>query len=196
MADPNSTSPDAPGAAALGKPHGSILGKLVIALFLAAVILTECLVAYLYLPSGAAPEAKADVEAVHKEAPKEEKKKEAEKPAGESKESSVLEQAEVDMEEFSVTAFQPSTNTTVRIDFHLYGTVDAKEQEEFSALLGKNVHRFREQVIFIVRSAELQDLTDAGLGLIKRRILEKTNHTLGKPLLKAVIVSDFSFLEQ
>ena len=40
------------------------------------------------------------------------------------------------------------------------------------------------------------DLTDAGLGLIKRKILEKTNRALGKPLLQTVVFSDFSFVEQ
>ena len=47
-----------------------------------------------------------------------------------------------------------------------------------------------------MRSAELTDLTDAGLGLLKRRIQEKSNQTLGKPLLRAVVFSDFSFIEQ
>jgi hypothetical protein len=51
-------------------------------------------------------------------------------------------------------------------------------------------------VIVTLRSSELGDLTDAGLGLIKRRILEKTNRTLGKPYLRSVIFSDFSFIEQ
>src|SRR5436853_128840 len=43
---------------------------------------------------------------------------------------------------------------------------------------------------------EVTDLTDAGLGLIKRRILETTNKTLGKPLLQGVVFSEFSFVEQ
>ena len=51
-------------------------------------------------------------------------------------------------------------------------------------------------MIVIIRSAEIADLTDAGLGLIKRRILETTNKTLGKPILQAVMFSDFSFVEQ
>jgi flagellar FliL protein len=54
----------------------------------------------------------------------------------------------------------------------------------------------RDNVIVIIRSAEITDLTDAGLGLIKRRILETTNKTLGKPLLQGVVFSEFSFVEQ
>jgi hypothetical protein len=34
------------------------------------------------------------------------------------------------------------------------------------------------------------------LGLIRRKILEKSNRTLGKPLLEEVIFSDFSLVEQ
>jgi flagellar FliL protein len=51
-------------------------------------------------------------------------------------------------------------------------------------------------VIVIVRSAEITDLTDAGLGLIKRKIMEKTNRMIGKSMLHSVIFSDFSFIEQ
>jgi flagellar FliL protein len=50
-------------------------------------------------------------------------------------------------------------------------------------------------VIVTLRGAEVNDLTDAGLGLLKRTILEKTNAILGKPLLKLVVFSDFSFVQ-
>jgi len=40
------------------------------------------------------------------------------------------------------------------------------------------------------------DLTDAGLGLLKRKILEKSNRILGRPLLQTIIFSEFSFVEQ
>jgi hypothetical protein len=106
------------------------------------------------------------------------------------------EQMEVDLEQFSVTAHQPASNTTTRIEFHLIGAVAAGDKEEFEKLLAANRFRIREQVLVTVRSAEGADLADPGLGLIKRRILEKTNALLGKPLLRAVIVSDFSYLEQ
>jgi flagellar FliL protein len=106
------------------------------------------------------------------------------------------EQIEVLLGEFSVTTFQPATNTTLRIEFNLYGTVLAKDEQEFLGALEDNKHRFRDQVLVIVRSAEITDLTDAGLGLVKRKIMEKTNRMIGKPLLHSVIFSDFSFIEQ
>ncbi len=105
-------------------------------------------------------------------------------------------QQEVDLGEFTVTAYQPVSNSTLFISFHLYGSVMNKHGEDFSRRLSDNKFRIRDNVIVIIRSAEIADLTDAGLGLIKRRILETTNKTLGKPLLQAVMFSDFSFVEQ
>jgi flagellar FliL protein len=102
----------------------------------------------------------------------------------------------VDLEEFSVSAYQPISNTSLRIDFHLFGIVAIEDEADFLQQFEENRHRFREQVLVIARSAELTDLTDAGLGLIKRRILEKSNEALGRPLLRAVVFSDFSFVEQ
>ena len=103
---------------------------------------------------------------------------------------------EVDLGEFTVTAYQPVSSSTLFISFHLYGSVTERQSEEFAKRMEDNKHRIRDNVIVIVRSAEITDLTDAGLGLIKRRILETTNKALGKPLLQGVMFSDFSFVEQ
>jgi len=103
---------------------------------------------------------------------------------------------EVDLGEFCVTALQPAANLTLRIDFHLFGSVAAENEKEFKRLLEDNRHRFREQVLVTIRSADIADLTDASLGLVKRTILERAHKTLGKPLLREVIISDYSFVEQ
>ena len=127
---------------------------------------------------------------------------------------------EVDLGKFSITSFQPASNTTLLIDFHMCGTVaiDAAAtkadeaghghggghghgeatpaDDEFSRLYDKHKHRLRDQVIVIVRSAEITDFADPSLGLIRRKILEKSNRLLGKPLLEEVIFSDFSLVEQ
>ena len=71
-----------------------------------------------------------------------------------------------------------------------------KHGDELARRLEEHKHQVRDNIIVIIRSAEITDLTDAGLGLIKRRILETTNKTLGKPLLQGIMFSDFSFVEQ
>jgi len=153
----------------------------------------ECVIAYLLIPAAAetpamaAKPAKAERTAEHAA--------EHAEPAA-SDELTGAHEVEADLGKFGVTSFQPSTSTTLLIDFHLYGTIGAEEKAAFEKAMEGNQHRFRDQVIVIVRSAELTDLTDAGLGLIKRKILEKSNKLLGKPYLRSVIFSDFSFVEQ
>jgi len=168
----------------------SLLAKLRMLLFLAGVVVVECLVAYFYLPSASETAVMADALANNGS--------ETDSPPNldEPQDRDRKDEVEIDLGEFSVTSFKPISNSTLRIDFHLYGTVTTKEEETFQEAMAKNEHRFRDQMIVIVRSAEITDLSDAGLGLIKRKILEKTNRTLGKPLLQTVIFSDFSFIEQ
>jgi len=168
----------------------SILPKLYVGLFVVGVVAVECAVAYLYVPSASETAALVGVAAA------------ADLDSGAASETedpgnNVLEdQVEVDLGQFTVTTQQPISNTTVRIDFHLYGTVAAEDQTAFDEIWMENTHRFRDQVIVTVRGCETTELTDAGLGLIKRKILEKINRIFGKPLLQAVIFSDFSFIEQ
>ena len=191
MAD---SSPEQAESANEGPASGgksAILGKLILLASLASVVVAECLAASFFLPSAEETSALAGMRT-------------DESPADDSgimeelaaMDAEVKNQTEVDLGEFAVTAFQPLSNTTMRIDFHLYGTISRDEEENFLAAWEESQHRLRDQVIVTLRSSELGDLTDAGLGLIKRRILEKTNRTLGKPYLRSVIFSDFSFIEQ
>src|SRR5690606_17899729 len=103
---------------------------------------------------------------------------------------------EVDLGRFNVTRFNPQTNTTLIVDFELFGVVLASEESNFAAQFEANKVRVREQVIMTLSAAEMSDLTDAELGLLKRRILEKTNRALGKPMLQEVLFSKFNFVER
>lgn len=103
---------------------------------------------------------------------------------------------EIDLGEYKITSHQSESNITVRIDFKLFGVVLEEEQQLMAKLFERHQHRFRDQVIFEVRNASLNDLADPGLGLIKRRILEKSNRLLGKSVLQSIVFSDFSFVEQ
>jgi flagellar FliL protein len=160
---------------------------IVIAVLVAGVILTECVFAYLLIPSRGQLEKwsteKAAKEAEHGHAEKEHKH------AGEP-------ETEVDLGRYNIVVHHPASNITLRVTFHLIGTVGEKEHHEFEELLAKNQHRLRDQAIFEIRNCRIEDLTDPGLALLKRRILAKSNDLLGKPLLHSVVFSDFSFVEQ
>jgi hypothetical protein len=159
---------------------------LVVAVLVAVVILSECVFAYLVIPSRGELEKwssdKAAQEAKSEHSGKEHKSGEPE--------------TEVDLGKFNVIVHHPASNVTLRVNFHLVGTVLTDEQHEFHELLSKNQHRLRDQTIFEIRNCQIDDLTDPGLALLKRRILAKSNDLLGKPLLRAVVFSDFSFVEQ
>ncbi len=115
---------------------------------------------------------------------------------GEVSDKEQQEVREVELGLFNVTRFNPTTNTTLAIDFELYGTVLATDAPEFQRLFTNSQARVREQVIMTLHAAEATDLTDAGLGLIKRQILEKTNRVLGQPLIREVLFSKFNFVER
>jgi hypothetical protein len=103
---------------------------------------------------------------------------------------------EVELGTYNVTRFNPATNTTLAIDFELFGTVLADDVTDFEHSFENSKARIREQVTMTLHGADSGSLTDAGLGLIKRQILEKTNRALGEPLLKEVLFSKFNFVER
>jgi flagellar FliL protein len=171
---------------------------IVVSVLVTVVILTECLLAYFMIPSTADVEAWAKGEhSGHAE-------------AGGHGESgghgghgghggsghSAHGEAEVDLGKFNVIVHEPSSQITLRVNFHLIGTVPGEEHTEFEHLLENHKHRLRDHTIFEIRNSKIEDLTDPGLALLKRRILAKSNELLGKPMLRSVVFSDFSFVEQ
>ncbi len=103
---------------------------------------------------------------------------------------------EVELGTYNVTRFNPTTNTTLAIDFELFGTVLAEDAADFGHHFENSKARIREQVTMTLHGADSASLTEAGLGLIKRQILEKTNRALGEPLVKEVLFSKFNFVER
>lgn len=175
------------------KPAGSAVVRLLMAgSFLALIIGVECAVAYYVFPTAEDIATLAQAQ----QAVKGDALPAATAVPEESELLDLKERLEISLGEFAVTSYQPLSNTTLRIDFQLYGVVLAEDADGLMKLLDENKHRYREQVLVIMRSAEMTDLTDAGLGLIKRKILEKTNRVLGRAILEEVIFSDFSFVEQ
>lgn len=161
-----------------------MMKTLVVAGFVSAVILVECLAAYFLIPSSAEVEANAKARA-------EELKKEEEEHHGE--EASHGASVEVELGKYNITVHRPASDVTLRVNFLLIGTVDEHEFAGFEELFEKNQHRLRDKIIFEIRNCDLSDLTDPGLGLIKRRILAKSNELLGKPILQSVVFSEFSY---
>jgi flagellar basal body-associated protein FliL len=103
---------------------------------------------------------------------------------------------EVDLGEYAVTAYQPDSGATLLISFHLYGTIPHEAEESFGELFETNKHRARQHVLVSVRNAEMADLMDPGLGLIRRQVKHHLNSTFGKPVLDEIVFSDFLITER
>jgi flagellar basal body-associated protein FliL len=186
-------SPAAETPPTAGKP--TLLGKIKVLAIVAVLVAVECLVAYLVLPSAADVSAQASAASGSKPEAESPPLDEPAEPAEEC-EPGKHEQMEISLGQFMVSAFQPGSGSTLRIDFRLFGMVASRDEKEFTKLKEANLHRFRDQVIITLRSAEPADLTDPDLSTVKRRLLERTNRVLGKPLLRGVVFSEFSCIEQ
>jgi flagellar FliL protein len=190
----HSPAPQTTPTPAAGSP---MLTAVKIGAFVVVVLSVECLIAFMFFPSAQAVEAKAEGHYAAKPTSHGQADTHANDAAhAEAHDEHAAHSVEVDLEAYTVTAYQPLTNTTIRIDFHLYGTIPEEEAADFHHHFEAHKHRLREQVLLTARSSEVEDLTDAGLSLMKRRLLEKVNHALGKPMVKSVVISDFSFIEQ
>lgn len=188
MADATAT-PETPAAEEEKPGKSSMMTFVKIGAVVVLILSAEALIAFLFIPSADSVAATAESRYNPGDVP-------ADPVAALDPTASDAPTVEADLKAYTVTAFQPLSNTTLRIDFHLYGIVAAKDQEEFNTLFTKHEQRVREQVEVTVRSSEITDLTDAGLGLVKRKIHDKVNRILGKSLVQSVIVSEFSFVEQ
>ena len=170
-----------------------MLKPILVAVFVSAVILVECAFAYLLIPST------ADLEtwAKNKEGQHGASGEHGGEHAEEGKTAHSTEhEAEVELGKFNVIVHKPADNMTMKVSFHLIGTVPEKEHKEFEELFTKCEHRLRDQIIFEIRKSDAPELSDPGLALLKRKILAKSNELLGKPILHTVVFSDFAFIEQ
>ncbi|MEO0529724.1 MAG: hypothetical protein AAF266_04010 [Planctomycetota bacterium] len=103
---------------------------------------------------------------------------------------------EVELLTDNITRFNPESDATLNIQFSVYGVVLATESEDFTTQFTANTSRIHEQIMLTLHGADTGDLSTAGLGLIKRQILEKTNRALGRPLLREVVFTKLNFVER
>ncbi|MEX0587001.1 MAG: flagellar basal body-associated FliL family protein [Pirellulales bacterium] len=162
--------------------------------FVLGVMFAECAVAYLFVGAGEAT-AHADAGSTG-DAHHADDNHHDNHGGAEHSSAGGTEGIEVPLGEFNVTSFQPQANSTLRISFQLYATTSLDDEYELKKMLEENKHRVREQILIIARSATIEDLTDPMLTLIKRKVSEKVNRLIGKPLVRGAVFSDFSYFEQ
>ncbi len=153
------------------------------------VILTECVLAYFWIPSA------DDIAALAQAKMQDDM---AQRGEGELTPQPAAQAGlvEVDFGSFNITAVQPATNSSLRIDFKVAGTVDKDKKDKVVELFEAKKYRFANNVEYIIRNAEVSELNDPGLGLIQRQILTKSNRLFGETLVKEILITGFSLVDQ
>jgi len=195
MANEAETKAETPAETPTKKKGPGLMTLIKAVAFISVIVLLQVAGASMLIPS-----AEETVEIAGKLAKADSQEEEAEATESDIPEEDPLlaagEMREVALGPFHVLSTNIETGSRTNVDFELYGTVLADEESEFFTLFEANEKRIREQVLITLRGTEITDLTDPTLGLIKRKILEKTNRALGKPLLHEAIFSKFSFEER
>ncbi len=170
------------------KSGGSLTSKLLIVGFMVGVVAIECAIAYFLIPSADEVAQMAERKMADRLPETMGDDRDADKDANPT--------VELDLGEYTVTVTQPNSNTALRVDFKLVGTVAEGDEREATGLFDRNVHRFRDQILYEVRNSEPADLADPALGLIKRRFLDKSSAVFGKPIFREILIPQFSYVEQ
>ena len=157
------------------------------------MIASECLVAWMYLPS--ASEATAAVQTIAanaREGAALEDPFDPELEAGLNQEDGT---ELVKLGEFDLVMHMANEQINRYFFFQLSASVKTEDKDMLLESWTENEDRLRDQINEIIRNAKITDLTDPGLGLIKRQILTKVNRTLGKPYLQSIYFPNFTYRE-
>ncbi|MEQ8847897.1 hypothetical protein [Botrimarina sp.] len=106
------------------------------------------------------------------------------------------ETVEVELYTDNVSRYSPESDTTLNLQVSVYGVILTSEQVEFDTHYAAHANRIKEQINLTLIGADAGDLVGAGLGLIKRQILEKTNRTIGRPMVREVVFARLNFVQR
>lgn len=142
------------------------------------IMLVEAAGIYVWLPD---PSAKDDLDEIQNEL---------------ENVGSYVESVEVKIDEFRITnSLAASQGSEINLTFTLAAVVSRDAQLDFKDAVKKKQYSVNESVGRVCRSATLQDLTDPGLGTIKRLLKEEINKVLAKSYIIVIIISDWQVRE-
>ena len=98
---------------------------------------------------------------------------------------------------FSCTNSRADERSVIHVTFRLVATVGTKQKEAFNLAVNEvHKHRVKQAVVKVARSSGLEDLNDAGLETMKRRMKEEINKILKTSYIIEIIISDFRTMQQ
>ena len=140
------------------KSGGRLLGKLLIAGFMASIVVIECAIAYFLIPDAEQVAALAERRIA-------DRLPATLNPNGPDAEVDVRATVEVDLGQYNVTVAHSGSSTSMRVDLRLVGTVLEEDEKEVLELYDRNINRFRDHILYEIRNSEVADFGDPRFGL-------------------------------
>lgn len=170
-------------------PKASILSKIAVSGFVAAIIIVETVLFFLFVPSGDDVAALAEANLI--------KKVQTDMEAdGETTVEDENKAVEFNLGDHAANFTPPGADRNYRVEFRLFGTVKAKDVPHLEELYNERSGRFRHRMMLEIRNATMDELNENQLGLIQRRILATSNEILEEPLLLGVGFQDYQVVEE
>ncbi len=168
-------------------PPKSMMGKIALGGFVCLVILVETAFFFFIVPSGEEVAALAESRLIHNA--------EVAHLLENHDESSGEHVVEFDLGTYG-PSFTPSGSDRVhRVEFRLFGTLQAKDLDTMKKLFAEREGRFRHRLMLEIRNSSIDELNENQLGLIQRRILATSTELLGQAILLSVGFQDYQVIE-
>ncbi len=98
-----------------------------------------------------------------------------------------------DLGRFEIREVRPTRNETTKIDFEAYFAMSPEVSKQDFEKLKHWKHRFRDQVIIAVRTAQTKDFHEPQLLRLRRIILFRVGRMMREALVEDVLFSEFTF---
>ena len=103
---------------------------------------------------------------------------------------------EKDLGEYDITIHDSKSGTTYAVDCTVVCTINEDDKSDFEKLYEVNQYRVREQIMIQFREANIEDLAEKQLGLIKKRISKNINELFDGKMLREVHLPEFNYYQQ
>ena len=168
------------------------MGKFVIVGIIAAVIVIETSLAFIFIP---------DSKKVTAQFRKDIKKELVEEFEGDedllgekgNEEEKLIEK---ELGTYDITIHDSKSGTTYAVDCTVVCTINEDDTTIFDEMYEDNQYRVREKIMIQFREANIEDLAEKQLGLIKKRISKNINDLFDGKMLREVHLPEFNYYQQ
>lgn len=165
----------------------SKMGIVLVAAFIALVVVVETVVFFVMVPSGEEVAALAESRLIHKA--------EFDHLVNSHEENNSERVVEFELGAYAVSFIPNGSDRQQRVEFNLFGTLQAKDMDKMKKLFEEREGRFRHRLLLEIRNSTMSELQENQLGLIQRRILATSTELLGEAILLSVGFRDYQVIE-